>query len=421
MRSAVNLILKINLWLPVFILFCMTTSVFAQGNIHLGRGSLITGLEYSGVFDDNIFRDPDNEESDYIHTVTPRIELVYPGKSRGNFFTASYDLGIVRYSDFTDSDYEDHKVFAGGGYRMPAGFFLKADDFYHNTADPYGSANFYAEGRRTERWNNTINLKLGYDFADVYTVEVFGHHFVENYKLDVDQFQDRTRLLAGSTFLYLLNEKVRLLAEIGRSAVTYDQQNEGIGGWNKNNSQDNVVTEGLVGAQFLPRGKLVGDLKVGYSAISYENEADKNGNTYNEDAIPIIDAELRYFLTDRTTFTAFAGRNRQSSATANRPNDVSASYINTYWGLGWTQAILTKLSFDLEFQRISEDYLNVSEGNADKALQRYLVTASLDWDIKDWLETGLVFRYQDKNADSSEYANDDYTVAQYGFYIALTY
>jgi len=304
---------------------------------------------------------------------------------------------------------------------MPAGFFLKADDFYHNTADPYGSANFYAEGRRTERWNNTINLKLGYDFADVYTVEVFGHHFVENYKLDVDQFQDRTRLLAGSTFLYLLNEKVRLLAEIGRSAVTYDQQNEGIGGWNENNSQDNVVTEGLVGAQFLPRGKLVGDLKVGYSAISYENEADKNGNTYNEDAIPIIDAELRYFLTDRTTFTAFAGRNRQSSATANRPNDVSASYINTYWGLGWTQAILTKLSFDLEFQRISEDYLNVSEGNADKALQRYLVTASLDWDIKDWLETGLVFRYQDKNADSSEYANFDYTVAQYGFYIALTY
>ena len=421
MRLGTNLILKISLWLSVFILLCMTTSVFAQGNLHLGKTTLITGLEYSGIFDDNIFRDPDNEESDFIHTLTPSIKLVYPGKSPGNFFTASYDLGIVRYSDFTDSDYEDHKVFAGGGYRMPSGFFLKADDFYHKTADPYGSSNNYAEGRRTERWNNTINLKLGYDFADVYTVEVYGLHYVENYELDVDKFQDRTRLLAGGALLYRLNEKLQLLAELERSAVTYDEQNDGIGGWNKNNSQDNTVTEGLIGARFLPSGKLVGDLKVGYSTVSYENEADKNGNAYNEDGIPIVDAELSYFLTNRTSFTAFAGRNRQSSATANRPNDTSASYINTFWGLGWNQAFLTKFNFDLEFERRLEDYLNVSAGNSDKTLIRHILTADLGWDVKNWLDIGLIYTYQDKSATNSEYANYDYTDTRYGFYIALTY
>lgn len=421
MRSGVKFILKISLLLSVFTAFVFTSSVLAQGNIHFGRLNLITGLEYDGVLDDNIFRDPDNEESDFIHTLTPSIKLVYPGNSPGNFFNASYDLGIVRYSDFTDNDYEDHKLFAGGGYRAPAGFFLKADDFYHKTADPYGSASFYGEGRRTERWNNTLNLKLGYDFADVYTVEVFGLHFIENYDLEADQFQDRTRLLAGGAFLYRLNQKLQLLAELEQSSVTYDKQNDGIDGWNENNSQDNVVTEGLIGARFLPSGKLVGDLKVGYSTISYENEVDKNGNAYNEDGIPIVDAELSYFLSDRTSFTAFAGRNRQSSATANRANDVSASYINTYWGLGWNQGILTKFSFDLEFERRLEDYLNVSAGNSDKTLVRHTLTASLDWDIKHWLDAGFTYKYQDKTASNSEYENDDYTDNRIGFYIAVTY
>ena len=60
------------------IVLVLSASAFAQGNIHFGRFNLITGLRYDGDYNDNIFRDPDNEESDYIHTITPRIELVFP-------------------------------------------------------------------------------------------------------------------------------------------------------------------------------------------------------------------------------------------------------------------------------------------------------------------------------------------------------
>ena len=405
----------------VIILLAASATAFAQGNLHFGRFNVITGLEYKGTFDNNIFRDPEGEESDYIHKITPSIKLVYPGKNPGNFLQAGYRVGIARYTDFDDQDYEDHRLFAAGGYRAPAGFYIKADDYFQDTADPYGSADFYAEGRRTKRRNNTLNLAAGYDFAERYTLELGGGHFVEKYDLEEDQFQDRTRLTLNGVFRYRFSEKMQLLAELYQSDVTYDEQNDGIGNWNEDNSQDNTVTEGLIGVRFLPSGKLVGDLEVGMSAIDYKNEFDANGNAYNEDTIPTAYAQLSYYMTERTRFSAFAGRDRKSSATANRANDVSASYIDTYWGLGWSQGLFSKFRFDLDFARRMEDYQNVSAGNPDKRLIRHELNADLNWAIKAWLDAGLTFDYIDKAATNSQYDNFDYAATQYGFYIALTY
>lgn len=421
MKLMYNQRITMGLLVAVVMVLAISASAYAQGNIHFGRFNVITGLKYGGIYDDNIFRDAEEEESDFIHLITPSIKLVYPGTNPGNFFQAGYKVGIARYSDFNDQDYEDHRVFAGAGYRAAAGFYLKADDYYQNTADPFGSASFYAEGERTERWNNTFNLTAGYDFADKYTLALLGGHFMERYDLEQDQFQDRTRVGLLGTFLYRLSSKLQLLAEAGRTDVTYDEQNDGIGKWDEDNSQDNAVTEGLIGARFLPSGKLVGDLKVGFSAIEYKNDADANGNTYNEDTIPTVDVELSYYMTERTSFSAFAGRDRKSSATANRANDVSASYIDTYWGLGWSQGFLSKFLFDLEFSRRVEDYQNTSAGNDEKNLIRHSLTADLNYDITHWLDVGLTFNYLDKSATSSAYENFEYTATRYGFYIDLTY
>jgi len=76
----------------------------------------VTGLEYNGEFNDNIFRDPDNEKSDYIHTITPSIKLKFPGANAGNYIKARYGVDIVRYNDYSDTDYEDHRLFGGFGY-----------------------------------------------------------------------------------------------------------------------------------------------------------------------------------------------------------------------------------------------------------------------------------------------------------------
>lgn len=416
MKTAFNHPVKACLFLAVFLVLAWTTSACAQDHLRFGT----VGLKYSGEFNDNIFRDADNEESDYIHTITPSIKLVFPGTNPGNYMQAKYNVGIVRYNDFSDTDYEDHRLFGGFGYRSPAGIYLMADDSYQNTADPYGSENTYNDGVQTERWNNTFDMTAGYDFADTYTVEAFARHFAERYDQKVDQYQDRTRITVGGMALYRFN-KVQLLGELRRAAVAFDEQNDNIDGWDDNNSQDHTLTEALFGFRFQPGGKIVGNAKIGYQTVSFENNEDKNGNKYNDDPQIIGEADLNYFLSEQTSFNLFGGRSLNTSVTAGNAGDVSSSYMNTYGGVGVTQKIMRKVSLNIEYERNVEDYLDVRSGNDDKLLIANTLRGGIDYDVNDWLDAGLTLSYKDKQSDTSQYENDEYTVTRYGFYIELTY
>jgi hypothetical protein len=416
MQSANNHPVKACILLSVFLILAWTSSACAQD--HLRFGTL--GLEYSGEFNDNIFSDSDNEKSDYIHTITPSINLVFPGTNPGNYLKARYGVDIVRYDDYSDTDYEDHRFFAGFGYRSPVGIYVMADDFYQNTADPYGSENTYNEGIQTERWNNTFDMTAGYDFANTYTVEAYGRNFVERYDRKEDEYQNRIRTTVGGMALYRLN-KIQVLGELRGVAVKFDEQNDDIDGWDDNNSQDHTMTEALVGFRFQPGGKIVGNAKIGYQTVSFENDEDKNGNNYSDDPEMIVEADVNYFLSDRTSFIVFAGRNRNMSVTADNADDVSSSYMNTYGGVGITQKMMNKFSLNVEYERNAEDYLDVSGGNDDKLLITNTLRGDFDYDINDWLDAGLTLSYKDKKSDTNQYEDEEYTVTRYAFYIELTY
>lgn len=407
---------KACILLSVFLVLAWTASACAQD--HLRFGTL--GLEYSGEFNDNIFRDADKEKSDYIHTITPSIKIAFPGANPSNYLKAKYSVDIARYDDYSDTDYEDHRVFAGFGYRSPAGIYLMADDFYQNTADPYGSENTYNDGVQTERWNNAFNATAGYDFADTYTVEAYARYFVERYDEKVDKYQDRTRITVGGMALYRFN-KLQLLGELRGVDVEFDEQDDGIDDWDDNNSQNHTMTEVLFGFRFQPGGKIVGNAKVGYQTVSFENNKDKNGNKYSDDPEIIGEADLNYFLSERTSFEIYGGRYRNTSVTADDAGDVSSSYMNTYAGVGVTQKMMNKLSLNIEYERNVEDYLDVSAGNDDKLLIANTLRGGVDYDVNDWLDAGLTLSYKDKKSDTNEYKDEDYTVTRYGFYIELTY
>jgi hypothetical protein len=416
MQAANNHPVKACILLSVFLMLAWTASAHAQDHLRFG----VVGLAYNGEYNDNIFSDSDNEKSDYIHTITPSIKLMFPGTNPGNYLKARYGVDIVRYDDYSDTDYEDHKVFAGFGYRSPAGIYLMADDFYQNTADPYGGDNTYNEGIQTERWNNTINMTVGYDFADKYTVEASGRGFVERYDRKEDKYQDRTRITVGGMALYRFN-KLQLLGELRWADVKFDEQDDGHDEWDDNNSQNHTMTEALFGFRFQPGGKIVGNAKIGYQTVSFENDEDKNGNNYSDDPEIIFEADVNYFLSERTSFKVFGGRTRNTSVTAGNAGDVSSSYMDMFGGVGVTQKIMNKFSLNIEYERNVEDYLDVRSGNDDKLLIKNTVRGGFDYDINDLLGAGLTLSYEDKKSDTNQYDDEEYTVTRYGFYIELTY
>ena len=170
-------------------LFFWAPCAFAMGNIHLGRIEITPELSYKGEYNDNIYFEDTNEDSDFIHTITPGIGLKISG-TPGNFVSVGYKLGIVRYSDDDDNDHEDHRLFVSAGLKTPKGLYLRVQDGFQDTEDPFDSKEEFRLGEQTGRWNNLVNIIAGFEFAERYGIEASYNNFVERYDRTKDEFQD---------------------------------------------------------------------------------------------------------------------------------------------------------------------------------------------------------------------------------------
>ncbi|RZB31540.1 MAG: polysaccharide biosynthesis protein VpsM [Desulfobacteraceae bacterium Eth-SRB2] len=413
-KTGLLICLTLFLWVP---------SVFAIGNIHLGRFEINPELSYKGEYKDNIYFESGHEDDDFIHTITPGIGLKISG-TPGNFLSAGYKVGIVKYSDYDDNDYEDHRLFVSAGLKTPKGLYLRVQDSFQDTEDPFDSKEEFRLGVQTERWNNLVNIIAGYEFAGRYCIEATYSNFVERYDLLKDEFQDTIEHKYGLAVFYNLTPKTALFGQYLRNDTEYDAQNDGIDvnrdgfdEWNSENSQDYIIDNFLIGARFKPGGKLSGEFKLGLGTIDFDNDMDKNGNKYDDDSFFAMEAEVGYKPVEKTSLSLNLKRYKQASNSADFSGDVSATYLRTIIGLALTQNFTDRISAKLGFEWSNKDYLDERPGNAKKELDLYTARCGVDYSIRDWLSAGLSYKYQDNQASRSQYDDDEYTVNTVAFQI----
>jgi len=420
-RFATQGTMKTGLLLICIGLFVWAPSAFAMGNIHLGRIEINPELSYKGEYKDNIYFEDSHEDSDVIHTITPGIGLKLSG-TPGNFLSAGYRVGIVMYSDDDDNDYEDHRLFVSTGLKTPKGLYLRVEDGFQDTEDPFDSKEEFRLGEQTERWNNMVNIIAGYEFAGRYCIEATYHNFIERYDLRKDEFQDTIEHKYGLAVFYNLTPKTALFGQYLRNDTEYDAQNDGIDvnydgfdEWNSGNSQDYVIDNFFIGARFKPGGKLSGEFKLGYATIDYDNDMDKNGNKYDDDSFFAMEANVGYKPVEKTSLSLTLKRYKQASTSADLSTDVSATYLRTIIGLALIQNFTDRISANLGFEWSNKDYEDERPGSPKKELDLYTARCGIDYFIKDWLSAGLSYKYQDNQANRSQYDYDEYTVNTVAF------
>ena len=419
-RFAAQGVIKTGL-LICLTLFLWVPSVFAIGNIHLGRLEINPELSYKVEYNDNIYFESEHEDDDFINTITPGIGLKISG-TPGNFLSAGYKVGIVLYDDEADNNFEDHRLFFSAGLKTPKGLYLRVQDGFQDTEDPFDSKEEFRLGEQTKRWNNLVDMIAGYEFAGRYCIEATYSNFVERYDRTKDEFQDTIEHKYGIAVLYNLTPKTALFGQYLRNDTEYDAQNDGIDvnrdgidEWNSGNSQDYIIDNFLIGARFKPGGKLSGEFKLGYGTIDFDNDVDKNGNEYDDDSFFAVEANVGYKPVEKTSLSLILKRYKQASTSADIPSDVSATYLRTIVGLAVTQTFTHRISMNLGLEWSNKDYLDERPGNQKKEFDLYTARCGVDYSIRDWLSAGLSYKYQDNQASKSQYDYDEYTVNAVAF------
>ena len=395
---------------------------FAASNLSVGRVLFDTEFAYAPQYNDNIYSAESNEESDFIHLFTPKINAIYTFKPE-NFLQATYQADIARYTDVENNNYEAHHPQVSAQLKTPSGLYLSVRDDYLKTADPYGDENEYALGiPQTKRWQNTFRLIAGYEFKKTMTLDCLYNHYQKEYDNLEDKWQNRSSNAFGAIFLYSTSPKASLLFQYMKTLARYDKQNDNIlfsdgqSSWSSDTSQDFSLDEFYIGFRFAPMGKLTGEVKAGYGFHKFDNEFDPESKPYHDESGLIAAASLHYVMWERTSLILTVDRNFTPS-----PDTDANSYIGTSGFLKIIQGIGQQLNANMNIGITNLNYQNETQGLPGKALNIFQTKLGIGYRMNQYINSEVFYRFKTKKATDSTYNSEEYERNVVGFIVTLQY
>jgi len=399
-----------------------------EAEIRVGSLKVIPGIKYKGSYQKNVFYEQTDERDDYIHTLTPSIRFEYAGGTLGNYLKAGYSTDLVAYDDYDQNNYQAYRPWVSLSVDKLGPFYLKIDERYIYTADPYGTANTYGIGSNTKRWNNTVSVLLGHQFADKYALELGYQNYVEQFRENKDSFQNRVDHRISATYFIKVASKTLLFGEYRHTDAEYDEQNNGTLQipnffppvfWNSANAQDYTLDDFFVGARFHPTGRLSGQVKIGYGQKNYKNSVNPYGTPYEDDETWIAETNIRYVIKKNASVSL--NFHRSFLGTPDLITPVSPTgYEDTKVGIAYVHN-LNRTTFRAGFDYNLQDYTNEPSGTPDKYFHLYTIRAGVDYRLNDWFTAGLDYKHEDKDASHANYEAGEYSDDVFSFSGGVTF
>jgi len=394
--------------LVISIVMLLSLQLMAQGgNINIGKLKVIPGLTIQELYDDNIFlgngsnNTTELKESDWITHVMPTLGFNYSLQERGNL-SLGYLGDFAYYIDNDNNDWQTHKCMFNLNYKAPGGIIIDINTIHTDAEDPYGSLEGYGRGLKTERSNNDLKTKIGYDFGNRFKILAYYNYYKQDYDLERDYTQDydvnefgigcQMRLLPNTWgfFRYHFGERDYFTHRVG-TGVT--ESNDSDFEWNRVN----------FGLTWDIRAKLAGELNFGYQWKDYNNLTDVNGNRYEDKDTWIAATSITYRATP--TIALALKITRALRDTGSNDNEY---FEDTGIGINLQKVILSKFTLTVGGVHNKNNYnVPLSKPRED---DNYRVNIGLVYQIQDRLTAGIDYKHKKKD---SNYAENDYTDKQF--------
>jgi len=391
------------------------------GNIRFGNLAIIPGIGLEGLYDDNIYMgngkqyaDPvvtreEKKESDWITHVKPSLFLNYTLPERGSV-NMGYQGDYAFYSTNTSNNWKNNQGSLLVDYKAPGGIIAGLNERYTQSEDPYGSANQYGIGRVTKRWANDVKLKLGYNIMANLRSFVYYGNYKQQYNDIADYSQDYTDNEFG------LGAESRFLPKTwGFVRYHYGQQrfNTSAPGQTDEFNSDSKRHRADVGVTWDPGAKVSGEVSFGYQWRRYDHEYTSAARTARRDDANTWVAETAVTFMPTATMSLTTTLTRAVRDTA---SDTSERFTDTGIGLNLQQAILTKFVLNAGLGYSKNEYnLPVGTPRTD---DNYLANLGLDYNIREWLGTGIGYYL---NRKSSNIETNDFTDNRFMIFLKVLY
>jgi hypothetical protein len=392
----------------VVMLMVISSQANAQvGRIRHGKITVFPGLTVQETYDDNIYlgnginSTTELKEADLITHLMPAIGFRYALPERGTLALA-YDGDLAYYRDNDDNNWQTHKGTLGLDYRAPGGVILGIDNIYTDAEDPYSNLEQYRIGLKTERWNNDLKTKIGYDFGNRSQAFAYYNYYKQDYKLARDYTQDYEANELGLGYRMRVLPKTWGFARFHLGQRDYFTHPLGTGVTDANDS-DFTWRRLNVGLSWDTGAKLSGELNLGYQWNEYVNRLDVNGNAYEDKNTWIAATSVTHAATPTRAFAL-----RITRALRQTGSNTNEYFEDTGIGLSLRQKILTKYTLTAGLAYSVNDY-NVPLNNARED-DNYNANVGIDYRIRDWLSVGIGYNYKRKD---SNYPRNDYTDNQF--------
>lgn len=375
----------------LIVFFCLCSSAYPAGNIHIGTLEIHPFASIEQKYDDNIFLEPKKEENEDWITATGvgfglKMPLV-PDREDDFTFQAKYGANFIAYRDYTRQNRVDHNISALIDCKFSNDFTFKIEDDFQKTAERSNSEITFLE----KRFRNITQAVLGY------MREKIGFDF--GYKNIRDNYNnlnnlDRYEHVFTTTGYYRFLPKTSIFGEYNFGRIIYD---------NNNTNSDSRYHQYRLGIKGQIAPKLSGVAKAGYRQTDYKNTDKKNFKGF------ATFVNVTYDLKERTVLNIYAERSSEESTYS-----TNSYFEYNKIGLKVDHELLDRLFLvsagNYEFNKYPDETTedSITAKRKDKI---WSGSIGLRYEIKEWasLETGYEYKQRDSEFHSFDYRDNKIT------------
>jgi uncharacterized protein (PEP-CTERM system associated) len=343
---------------------------------------LLLGLSASAVYDDNIFLEEEDEDSDFIFTLSPSIGAAY-GDPQRNFVELIYTPSFVFFADHSEENSVEHAVSLRGSRRTDRWLIQGNFDFRAlsgaNSGDDADPRNERV-GERVDRRTYTGGLRGVYSISGKTSLEVGFAASITDY----EEFFDTVDLVNQNYLDYMIT---------GKTTVGFGF---GVGYAKSEGGPEQIYEQANLRVRYSPTSKLTLRANGGVEF----RQVDGGENQVNG----IFGLGVAYQPFEQTTLSLDAYRRVRPSSVVAETNYIATGVILTA-----RQRFLQKFYFSIATGYENTEYESlVDDVNFSRQDDYFFVRPSIEFTIRERLSVELFyeFRSNDSTEREFEFANN---------------